>query len=146
MRSWDISLDSQFPNLVDLSGKKTSEATEAYNCIAWAFGDDQRKWWPSKLGFWPRKLTGKSCLEEFLALFRTQGWEKTQDQSVEFGFLKIALYANTQQSPDPTHAARQLPNGKWTSKLGDYIDLSHDLNDLNGPAYGWVISIFKKAT
>ncbi|MCI0701929.1 MAG: hypothetical protein L0241_12680 [Planctomycetia bacterium] len=34
---------------------------------------------------------------------------------VETGGEKIALYA---LASVPTHAARQLPDGKWTSKLG----------------------------
>ena len=34
----------------------TSPRTVAYNCIAWAAGETQRKWWPDKMGvaYWPR--------------------------------------------------------------------------------------------
>ena len=34
----------------------TSPRTVAYNCIAWAAGETQRKWWPDKVGvaYWPK--------------------------------------------------------------------------------------------
>ncbi len=35
----------------------------------------------------------------------------------------VALYL---QDGRPTHAARQLPNGKWTNKLGQDVDVVHD--------------------
>ena len=87
-----------------------------------------------------------TCLQAFEGLFEKEGWVKTVDKSFEIGFNKIALYSNVLASGDPTHASRQFPNGKWTSKLGDNIDLSHELGELAGPAYGQVIGIFKKPT
>jgi len=54
---------------------------------------------------------------------------------------KIALYA---LQGVPSHAARLLANGLWTSKLGADIDLSHDLSELEGPRYGQVIKIYCK--
>ena len=33
--------------------------THRYNCIAWAFGDDTRWWWPAYGAFWPEE-----CLVE----------------------------------------------------------------------------------
>ena len=60
---------------------------------------------------------------------------------MEKGFQKIALYV---KDGIPTHAARQLPTGKWTSKLGRDIDIEHDFPEvLNGADYG-VASIFMK--
>ncbi len=54
---------------------------------------------------------------------------------------KIALYAKiVDQMEGVTHAARQLPCGKWTSKLGDWEDIVHPkLDALEGPEYGKVI-------
>jgi hypothetical protein len=37
--------------------------------------------------------------------------------------------------PEPTHAARQLPSGRWTSKLVLREDIEHDLHALSGEAY-----------
>ena len=52
---------------------------------------------------------------------------------------KIAIYLNSSNSP--THVARQLLDGRWTSKLGSYEDIEHSrLAGLEGldPAYGAV--------
>ena len=54
---------------------------------------------------------------------------------------KVAIYLLNGM---PTHAARQLSTGKWTSKLGLSIDIEHDSPDvLDGPEYGKA-SIFLK--
>jgi len=44
----------------------------------------------------------------------------------------------------PTHAARQLENGRWTSKLGELEDIEHDLHHLASGAYGAVVQILKR--
>ncbi len=44
-----------------------------------------------------------------------------------------------------TRAARQLPNGKWTSKLGRWQDIEHELDGLVGEMYGTVKQILKRA-
>jgi hypothetical protein len=44
----------------------------------------------------------------------------------------------------PTHAARQLDNGRWTSKLGELEDIEHSLRDLEGAAYGTVVQVMKR--
>jgi hypothetical protein len=37
----------------------------------------------------------------------------------------------------PKHAARQLPNGNWTSKMGRFEDIQHfELSSIGGPFYG----------
>jgi hypothetical protein len=44
-----------------------------------------------------------------------------------------------------THAARQLPTGKWTSKLGKGEDIEHDTpEDVAGGVYGDVMQIMKR--
>jgi hypothetical protein len=45
----------------------------------------------------------------------------------------------------PTHAARQLPDGTWTSKLGISEDIQHALDDLAGAVYRAVVQILKRA-
>ena len=53
---------------------------------------------------------------------------------------KIAIFGMKESdgSVSPTHAARQLESGEWTSKLGkDFEDIPHTtLDALNGPVYG----------
>jgi len=60
---------------------------------------------------------------------------------LEEGFERIAIFAILAQ---PTHAARQLENGRWTSKLGRAVDIEHELDALEGTDYGKVTQILKR--
>jgi len=44
----------------------------------------------------------------------------------------------------PTHAARQLPSGRWSSKLGPMEDIEHELQDVTGSVYGSVVLVLKR--
>lgn len=59
-------------------------------------------------------------------LFLAAGYELCGDGSLEDRYEKIAIYA---KDGEPTHAARQLGDGRWTSKLGKYEDIEHDSLD-----------------
>jgi hypothetical protein len=135
-------LPEVFPN--NQHARETSSKSDKYNCIAWAFGDTTRRWWPNSKGYyWPRgKRPGNSALAEFEAYCADENWEVARDGAVEFGYEKIALYA---LNGEPKHAARQLINGLWTSKLGDHVDVEHRLSDLEGPQYGNVLRIYRRA-
>jgi len=62
---------------------------------------------------------------------------------LESGLEKIALYS---MSSIPTHAARQLRDGWWTSKLGPNFDIEHsDLAAVADGAYGTPIAFLSKA-
>lgn len=64
------------------------------------------------------------------------------DASLEQGFEKVALYGS---GAEYTHAARQLPSGKWTSKLGKAEDIEHDTpEDVAGGLYGELIEIMTR--
>lgn len=44
-----------------------------------------------------------------------------------------------------THAARQLPSGQWTSKLGKSEDIQHEsAEDVSGGVYGEVVEFMKR--
>jgi len=104
--------------------------------------DNSQWWWPRR-GFWPCAVNpNDSVLDAFEALFSEQGWTETDDRTLETGFAKIALYAKNDVI---THAARQLPTGEWTSKLGKHVDLAHKIDELDGPMYGAVFRIYKKS-
>lgn len=77
-----------------------------------------------------------------MAAYATLGYETCQTRDLEPGKRKIAIYA---KGDLPTHAARQLPTGEWTSKLGRYVDIGHALTDLEGEVYGTVAVIMSKA-
>lgn len=131
------SLEEKFPNLRVVAYEVASPETQEYNCIAWAAGDTERWWWPDLMEqeYWPASVPRNDTIEIFILAFRTLGYERCETPEFEPGFEKIALYLNS--AGRPRHAARQLPDGYWTSKLGDWQDINHaTLDGLVCPDYG----------
>lgn len=126
-----------FPDLrPELCQGDISPATDEYNCFAWAASITSNRWEPDPLGqfFWPRTVRRSYDLDSYIAAFRTVGFEVCTNGSLEEGIEKIAIYVDAGL---PQHAARQLVNGNWTTKFGDFEDVEHtDLACLNGPLYG----------
>jgi len=135
-----------FPNLKPSDYQNTSPATYNYNCIAWASGEDQSWWWPvPEVGghYWPPGLARILTLENFIKVFENLGYQACDDDTLEDGFEKIAVYVDG--SGEPTHAARQLEIGAWTSKLGPAQDIIHStLAVLEGGVYGRVAQVMKR--
>src|SRR5258706_10101517 len=106
-----------FPGLGVGGAAITSVQTTRYNCIAWVAKDTRRWWWPLKSpqAFWPSGLERQVTLEAFEAAFNGLGYARCSDESLEPRLEKIAFFA---KDGVPTHGARQLPDGLWTSKLG----------------------------
>ena len=66
-----------------------------------------------------------------MAAFAHAGYERCEDGTLEDDIEKIALYARADQVQ---HATRQLPSGRWTSKLGDDCDIEHERDALTSSA------------
>jgi hypothetical protein len=128
-----------FPNLTygrNSNYRITSCKTMRYNCIAWANDDIERPWWPGYIDYyWPPGISDTEQITSFVEAFELVGYSLCADGSFEQGYEKVAIYALPNGTP--THAARQLKNGKWTSKLGDFEDIQHNLyQNVDGPIYG----------
>ena len=137
-------LEELFPNLGPSGFLVTSPPDQHYNCIAWAAGDTT-DWWPGsnpELEYWPPGIPREVSVATFEAVFACLGYVVCPSADLEPEFEKIALYANAVGSP--THGARQLPSGRWTSKIGAMEDIEHDLHDLEGDVYGTVARIMKR--
>ncbi|MFB2892084.1 hypothetical protein ACE1CI_03960 [Aerosakkonemataceae cyanobacterium BLCC-F50] len=136
-----IKLELKFPNLRKTGYKKTSDQTAQYNCIAWVAGVKDRPWWPinQKPYYWPLEPRIES-LESFIEAFKTLGYEICDNGDLEVGYEKVAIYTD---EGEPTHMALQLDTGEWTSKCGDWEDITHTLEGLEGDFYGKV-SIFMR--
>jgi hypothetical protein len=133
----------QFPLLNQDNFRITSPVTTSYNCIAWAAEDNSRFWWPAKY-YWPPGVRKEATLEAFVDAFKTLGFEKCDSGEHEDGHIKVALYVNPADGR-PTHAARELPSKKWTSKLGPQHDIEHDTPELLcGTLYGMVAQFMKR--
>ncbi len=136
-------LYTRFPNLRNTGFQFTSPETGRYNCIAWAAGDITRFWWPNPVYYWPDGLPKEETVESFLNVFAIFGFEPCTSASLEAGFEKVALYCDADGIP--SHMARQLMNGTWTSKLGSSYDITHPtLEGVEGQAYGSVCRILKR--
>jgi hypothetical protein len=138
-----MSVEQFFPNLRLAGYSVTSPSDRVYNCIAWAAGISDDWWWPDPLGVstWPDSVAREETIGAFVDAFRSLGYVACDNEKLEPGYEKIALYA---LSGAPKHAARQLPSGLWTSKIGELEDLEHTLDGLVGTWYGQVVQILKK--
>ncbi len=137
-------IESVFPNLTRSAYAITSPSTPEYNCIAWAAGDTERWWWPvaGAFAYWPPNIPVQESLDAFIKAFGSIGFTPCENANVEQGYEKVALYVD--RNGKPTHVARQLPNGRWTSKLGRIEDIEHELDGLTGAAYGVVAQVLKR--
>jgi hypothetical protein len=133
-----------FPNLIPGEYTYTSPPTIDYNCIAWAAGDTEAWWWPDPFYqyFWPAGIPREETINAFIRAFESLGYLHCEDGNHENGFEKIAIYAK----PDgrPTHAARQIAEQMWTSKIGKLEDIEHRINSLSGPTYGTPVVFMKR--
>lgn len=137
-------IDPNFPHLSADNRRVTSPATPEYNCLAWAGGESHRWWQPGEGFYWPTPADPDAMdLTDLIAAFAAVGFIPCSSGEWESGVEKIALYADS--TGEYTHAARQLPDGKWTSKLGQGEDIEHHTpDDLAGGVYGNVAAFMQR--
>ena len=142
-RSRKKELMRRFPNLKAGCFRIASQPTLQYNCIAWAAGTNERWWEPLRWAYWPPGLVKSGGTVRHLVLaFEAVGFLTCANGDVELGFEKVAIYSDGEGY---THAARQLENGRWASKLGDLEDIEHNsLNDVAGGDYGAVVGFMRR--
>ena len=131
-----------FPSLRNF--KITSDTDPRYNCIAWAAQDTQHWWQPAPDFYWPLDVTFDATEAGCVAAFESLGYISCDNGDPECGFEKVAIYES--HNGGVSHMARQLPSGKWTSKLGQLEDIEHENPDeLEGEQYGTVTQYMKRA-
>ena len=139
---------ADLPNLDAHNHTITSPAAARYNCIGWAAGSTTQWWWPTGRYFWPPNVPREETLDAFLRAYGTLGFVECADDAPEPGIEKIALYAvrESDGTLSPTHAARQLPSGAWTSKLGPLEDIEHSKpKDVSCPHYGEPVRFLRRS-
>lgn len=144
--SWN---PTEHPNLSVDDYIVTSPLDRRYNCIAWAAGINTRWWWPDPfdLGTWPTGVPRTVTISAFIDAYRTLGYAPCADGTYVVGKEKVALFAIRDASGqlDPTHAALQLPDGRWTSKMGPFEDIAHfTLECLEDHMYGSVVCYLQR--
>lgn len=136
-------LEQLFPNLQPTGYVITSPVARDTNCIAWAAGINGDWWWPDPMGVstWPASVRREETVASFIEAFESLGYVTCNNAMLEPGYEKVALFA---VGGVPKHAARQLPNGRWSSKLGILEDVEHALDGLIGVWYGQVVQVLKR--
>jgi hypothetical protein len=132
-------IERHFPRLVDEEWRITSESDPGYNCIAFAAFDTHQFWDPGMVGlpgyYWPPQAPREHSLKAWVKAFETHDFQISESGDLEPETEKIAIYVD--QNGNPTHVARQLPDGKWTSKLGKAEDIEHNsAQGLDSDLYG----------
>ncbi|HYR06338.1 MAG TPA: hypothetical protein VEQ60_01140 [Longimicrobium sp.] len=135
-------LTSRFPALREGAFRITRPATNSYNCLAWAGGDDFQKWNPDPWGlfYWPDEAR-EDTLDGWIQAFGHLGHQPCADGELEGGYEKVVIYGSNR---NPQHVARQLPTGLWTSKLGNSEDIEHEIEGVSGEAYGEVLVYLRR--
>lgn len=136
-------MQSAFPNAAGRY-RLTSPSTDEYNCIAWAASVNFQVIWPDEdeQHGWPPDLPRDEQIQTFEAFFLRLGFVVCADGALRAGWEKVALYG---AGGIVRHAARQKPNGTWTSKLGPLVDVDHDdPQTYEGGAYGDVVLFMER--
>ena len=131
---WAQALIAVFPNLSGEDFEIVDQPSDAYNCIAYAANDTGQRWDPNTGDYWPPWVPGNNLMDSLKQVFAGLGYEECEDSRLEDGYLKVALY---EEQGEAKHAAVQMPNGHWRSKLGYGPLIEHrSPESLSGGMYG----------
>lgn len=136
-----------FPNLNKKNHDVTSDEDPRYNCIAFAAGITNRKFWPTFYPdyYWPPGIPKLEKIEAFIKLYESYGYSVITDGTNGTyvpGVEKVAIFAT--QDSIPKHAARQIGQDRWASKLGESFDIEHKQNAVSGGQYGFIVVYMRR--
>ena len=141
--SWANLFINEFPNLYGEGFEIVEQPSPRYNCIAYAAGDTAEWWWPDGINYWPPWATLNNRIENLEEVFVGLGYEQCNDSSSEDGYQKVALYEIQGRFQ---HAAMQMPNGRWRSKMGQGPVIEHlRPESLSGGMYGDATMYMRRA-
>lgn len=151
-------LHQEIPALASAQWSIKSPLDTSYQCVAWAACRTDRKWWPWEHPefYWPPgfqkfPVASPVPVDSFADMFQRKfGYRACVNQRFEFGYQKIAIFAN---ALGVTHMARQSFRGRgWLSKLGALEDILHSrLADVTGDTaamagqYGEVALVMRRS-
>jgi hypothetical protein len=140
--------EAELPLLSKFGYNVTSFETTRYNCVAYAAGDETKKWdptgFPSPSYYWPPNAKRGDEVNSLESCFEEIGFKKCYNGDLEHGYEKIAIYAK--DDGNWTHVAKQLSDGAWSSKLGDFEDIRHQKCQwLHSHVYGQVVSFMRRS-
>ena len=138
-----------FPGLRNSTFKITSSPDFTYNCVAWVIGITNEWWEPRyREGTWPDHIPQERTVAAAILALANVSYEECGDGRIEENVEKVAIYGARDQF---LHVAKQLPSGRWSSKLGRAWDIEHELEaltstaNLGGPVqYGEVVAYMRR--
>ena len=119
---WMTWLNVSFPNLRNEEFTVVDPPSDLYNCIAYAAGNTSQWWDHTARQYWPPYATRSKRIESLQEVFAGLGFEECDDGSFGPGYQKIALY---EDQGTWEHAAIQISNGAWHSKMGEGPVIEH---------------------
>jgi hypothetical protein len=110
-----------WPNLNTSNHHITSDKNILYNCVAWItrITDENIDFSQDENG----DLVNDLSAAPYVRYFERFGFRRCIDAALEPDLEKIALFETPNGNFE--HVARQLENGHWSSKLGEYEDIEH---------------------
>jgi hypothetical protein len=140
-------LEKIFTELAAAGYSPKSEKSGGYNCIAYAAGDETRKWagYRDAGYYWPAGAKEGHTLDALMSAFEQLEYAVCDSDVLESEYEKVALYVD--KDGLWTHAAKQCEDGQWTSKLGNLEDIIHRTPQAVAgldPAYGEVACFMKR--
>jgi hypothetical protein len=134
-----VNSDGSFPQLMS-NFEVLAAPTKVYNCIANSLGYHDR--WVN-----PITSSGSNKLAGMDQLYAAQGYQRmsTLDFSLQKGYQKVVVYATVVNGviKEVTHAAIQMSDGAWSSKLGANALIKHiSPNDVAGGLYGIPVAVY----
>jgi hypothetical protein len=139
-----------FPRLDKKNHFVISDRDTIYNCIAYVVGVTTIKWWPALPLFrsdvyWPLSVPSIETLDAFLKAFGTHGYVECENGDFIEATEKISIYTKDgTRGGKPTHAAKQLDEQNWASKLGDAYDICHKERAVGGGIYGEIAAYMRR--
>lgn len=144
---WAALFSAAFPHLAHAGFEIVGQPSERYNCIAYAAGDTSQWWEPDGLNYWPAWATRNESIASLMEVFAGQGYEVCDAgggaAGEQAGYEKVALY---EWNGKMQHAALQMPDGRWRSKMGRGPVIEHHSPDaLSDGIYGRATIIMRRA-
>ena len=140
---WTELLVGAFPNLTNEGFEIVDRPSERYNCIAYAVGDTMKWWWPDGINYWPPWATETNRIDSLKEAFAGLGYEQCDHSDTEVGYQRVALF---EVNGEMKHAAVQMPNGRWRSKMGQGPVIEHrSPESLSYGIYGGPTAFMRRA-
>lgn len=144
-------LEKIFPNLKTTQYRLTSPEDANYNCVSWAIHNHQDEsyptdWWepaPMSKYYWPIERNEDYSLQSYQAVFEALGYSICQPTHLNEGYTRISIFSHNGFFK---HVCRQdiIKPNRWLSKIGQKVDIEHELEALSGSFYGYPTVFMEK--